>query len=182
VTNAIKVAEYLRSKHVYGEMHLQKLLYYSQAWSLAWTGKALFTDEIEAWVGGPVIRQVWAAGKHSDYVVPADGESLNEDQRAIIDAVFAHYGTDGGGSLSVRTHREDPWLEARGDLSPNAPSTNVLSQSTIRRYFSRMAAAGEDAPVAPTTRGETASNARVGAAGERQAARWRAALNALALR
>lgn len=181
MTNAIKVADYLRTKSVYGEMHLQKLLYYSQAWSLAWTGKPLFSDEIEAWVMGPVVRQVWAAGRYSDYVVPADGEDLTPEQRALIDAVYAFYGRDGGRALSVRTHGEDPWVEARGDTPPNVQSTKPVSQSTMRRFFSRVAVEGGDMPVAPMI-GAAPADERVVAAGARQAARWRGALDALALR
>ena len=30
-------------------MKLQKLVYYSQAWSLIWDEKPLFEEEIEAW-------------------------------------------------------------------------------------------------------------------------------------
>lgn len=181
MTNAIKVADYLRTKSVYGEMHLQKLLYYSQAWSLAWTGKPLFSDEIEAWVMGPVVRQVWAAGKYSDYVVPTDGEDLTPAQRALVDAVYEFYGRDGGRALSVRTHGEGPWVEARGDTPANIQSTKPVSQSTMRRFFSRVAMEGGDMPVAPTT-GAAPADERVLAAGARQAARWRSALDALALR
>lgn len=182
MTNAIKVADYLRTKSVYGEMHLQKLLYYSQAWSLAWTGKPLFSDEIEAWVMGPVVRQVWAAGRYSDFVVPADGEDLTPEQRAIVDAVYAFYGRDGGRALSVRTHGEDPWVEARGDTPADVQSTDPVSQSTMRRFFSRVAMEGGDMPVAPTTAATTPADDRVAAAGARQAARWRGALDALARR
>jgi uncharacterized phage-associated protein len=50
------VAEYILEK--VGEttaMKLQKLVYYSQAWHLAWTEQPLFKDKIEAWCNGPVI-------------------------------------------------------------------------------------------------------------------------------
>ena len=35
-------------------LRLQKLLYYSQAWSLVIRGSELFSDDIEAWCWGPV--------------------------------------------------------------------------------------------------------------------------------
>ena len=47
---AIDVAAYILSKQ--GDMpamKLQKLVYYSQAWSLVWDDKPLFRDRIEAW-------------------------------------------------------------------------------------------------------------------------------------
>ncbi|WP_340375862.1 type II toxin-antitoxin system antitoxin SocA domain-containing protein [Streptomyces sp. SS7] len=35
-------------------MKLQKLVYYCQAWHLAWEGRALFPEAIQAWASGPV--------------------------------------------------------------------------------------------------------------------------------
>ena len=40
-------------------MKLQKLLYYSHAWWLAGTENALFSDDIEAWPWGPVVRNIY---------------------------------------------------------------------------------------------------------------------------
>jgi uncharacterized phage-associated protein len=37
-------------------LKLQKLLYYTQAWYLAFTGQPLFSESIEAWVHGPFPR------------------------------------------------------------------------------------------------------------------------------
>ena len=42
-----------------GAMKLQKLVYYSQAWSLVWDDQPLFSETIEAWDKGPVVRS-WA--------------------------------------------------------------------------------------------------------------------------
>ena len=40
-------------------MKLQKLVYYSQAWSLVWDEKQLFEEDIEAWANGPVVRDLF---------------------------------------------------------------------------------------------------------------------------
>ena len=40
---------------------LQKLVYYSQAWSLVWDDDVLFPEEIEAWANGPVVRELYHA-------------------------------------------------------------------------------------------------------------------------
>ena len=37
---------------------LQKLVYYSQAWSLVWDDDVLFPEEIEACANGPVVREL----------------------------------------------------------------------------------------------------------------------------
>ncbi|BAS11810.1 conserved hypothetical protein [Arthrobacter sp. Hiyo8] len=56
------VAEYILAKHAVEHpenpqmttMKLQKLVYYCQAWHLAWDGWAMFPEEIQAWASGPV--------------------------------------------------------------------------------------------------------------------------------
>ena len=59
---AIDVAAYiLREQGKMPAMKLQKLVYYSQAWSLVWDDKSLFRDRIEAWANGPVIRNLYKA-------------------------------------------------------------------------------------------------------------------------
>jgi len=40
-------------------MKLQKLVYYSQAWHLVWDEEPLFSDPIEAWANGPIVRSLY---------------------------------------------------------------------------------------------------------------------------
>jgi|SRR6516225_8231636 hypothetical protein len=54
------VAAYILGKK--GEMtawKLQKLVYYSQAWSLVWDLRPLFAERIEAWPNGPVCPDLY---------------------------------------------------------------------------------------------------------------------------
>ena len=52
-TSVFDVAQYiLETCGTMSAMKLQKLVYYSQAWSLVWNDKPLFYEEIEAWAGG----------------------------------------------------------------------------------------------------------------------------------
>ena len=52
------VAAYIISKmRGVDAMKLQKLLYYSQAWSLVWDSRPLFPSKIEAWANGPVVQR-----------------------------------------------------------------------------------------------------------------------------
>ena len=49
-------------------MKLEKLVYYGQAWHLAWVGAPLFAEAIEAWKGGPIVRALWNRHKGRDVV------------------------------------------------------------------------------------------------------------------
>jgi uncharacterized phage-associated protein len=47
---------------------LQKLVYYSQAWSLVWDKQPLFKEKILAWANGPVIKELYDQHKGLFYV------------------------------------------------------------------------------------------------------------------
>jgi uncharacterized phage-associated protein len=81
---------------------LMKLIYYVQAWTLAWTGKTMFEEPIEAWVQGPVVDKVWQHQAHGRYDIPA--RSLDDEQIAITNAVIGYYGHMSGSELGELTH------------------------------------------------------------------------------
>lgn len=94
---------------------LQKLCYYSQAWSLAWDGEPLFKERIEAWANGPVIPALYEKHRGNFYItnIGGDPEKLNKTQRETIDAVLEAYGSKPSSWLSASTHCEPPWKDAR---------------------------------------------------------------------
>ncbi|WP_378144831.1 Panacea domain-containing protein [Cnuibacter sp. UC19_7] len=177
--SAMQVAQYIQQKGVYGDTQLQKLLYYAQGWTLAWFGKMLFQDEIEAWQGGPVVPEVWAAGKSGNLARTTAGE-LPPAQKAVVDAVYDCYGNHGGRALSERTHQEQPWKDARGDLGPGQRSSQPISRRTMRRFFTEVALSGEGLiPTAPVIKSD-ADGDKVRNVTTEQLARWSDALAALA--
>src|SRR5436305_3443094 len=95
MTTAHDVAAYILSKT--GEitaMKLQKLVYYSQAWSLVWDEEPLFDERIEAWVNGPVVPDLYRRHRGMFKVSAwpgADPGSLTDSQRQTIDAVLGYY-------------------------------------------------------------------------------------------
>lgn len=96
-------------------MKLQKLLFYGQAWSLAWDGEPLFSAPINAWKFGPVVREVFSNYQGRKVVHAAmqgDASALTVAQRATVDAVLGFYGAFDGDLLSELTHKERPWRDA----------------------------------------------------------------------
>lgn len=126
-------------------LKLQKLLYYVQGWHLAIYDAPAFGEDVEAWVHGPVVPIVYQI--YRDYrwnpivreVAPVD---LGKDLKSVIDEVLEVYGPDTGWDLERRTHRETPWLTARGELPPDQASNIVISKEVISRYFKKLAARG----------------------------------------
>jgi len=67
----LDVAAYILGKHgPMTHMKLQRLVYYSQAWHLAWDGVPLFPERIEAWANGPVVPVLYEALK-GEFLVDA---------------------------------------------------------------------------------------------------------------
>ena len=122
-------------------MKLQKLVYYSQAWSLVFDSRKLFEDDIEAWANGPVVRALF--DKHrGQYTIGREllaygsSDNLDQDAKATIDRVVEAYGHLDANQLIALTHRELPWREAREGVADFARSNNVISTDTMQEYYS----------------------------------------------
>ena len=121
------------------QMKLQKLVYYSQAWSLVWDEKPLFTARIEAWASGPVVPKLyrWHRGEFRLAAPPPGGNAskLKPEQIETIDAVLEFYGDKDSQWLSDLTHSEAPWRDARGSLAPGERGTTEISQAAMAEYY-----------------------------------------------
>ena len=122
-------------------MKLQKLVYYSQAWSLVWDEKQLFEEDIEAWANGPVVRDLfdYHRGMYEISVMPiGNPRLLNQEQQETVDAVLDYYGDKSAQWLIELTHMEDPWKQTRRGLQPLERGNRVMSLDTIADYYSSL--------------------------------------------
>ena len=106
-------------KH-YGPMShlkLQKLIFYCDAYCLAYFDKELVTDQFEAWVHGPVSRKVYNSLKdksilYSDLIyskkegedVDVEFGKLTQDQQDLILSVLGDLSKWTGIELEAATH------------------------------------------------------------------------------
>ena len=119
-------------------MKLQKLCYYAEGLYLAEKGDSLFAEGFEAWRLGPVCRALYS--RFADYGWHAIELKVDEPNLGIeIDEhllqVVRAYGQYDGAHLSTMTHRERPWIEARGNLAEDENSTAPIKKSVMREYF-----------------------------------------------
>ena len=142
--SALDVAAYiLRENEPMPAMKLQKLVYYSQAWSLVWDDKPLFHDRIEAWANGPVIRSLYAAHRLQYIVSRIHGghsRKLNQEQRETVNAVLKFYGDKSSQWLSDLTHMERPWRDARSryGLREGDRGSAVIRRADMAEYYSSL--------------------------------------------
>lgn len=124
-------------------MKLQKLVYYCQAWSLVWDEKPLFKEDIQAWANGPVVRELFEAHR-GEFMVDKEPngniEHLNENHQDTIDNVLAYYGDKSSQWLSDLTHMEDPWKNARKEISDEECGTTIITHSELFNYYSTLPA------------------------------------------
>lgn len=118
---------------------LQKLVYYSQAWSLVWDERPLFDEPIEAWADGPVCPDLYYLHKERFQVwaenIPGNPKEIDQDGIDTIDSVLKFYGDKTGRYLSDLTHAERPWIEARADTPPGERSNEEISLEAMASYY-----------------------------------------------
>jgi uncharacterized phage-associated protein len=147
MANVQDVARYIvESAGPISTMKLQKLVYYAQAWNLVWLEAPLFDAEIQAWLNGPVVFELY--DKHRgrfniDSWPDGDVDRLTEDEIKTLDAVLDAYGKYTGQQLSALSHQEDPWVEARGDLPSSASSSAPINLDHMQQYYSAVAEASD---------------------------------------
>jgi uncharacterized phage-associated protein len=149
--DSIELSRYLLAK--YGGMShlkLQKLIYYVEAWHLAYFGESIIDDDFEAWLHGPVSQKVWHNFKdfefplHNILVVKKDEapeiiayveSKIVADQKDLITDVLEEYGNKSAYYLECLTHSELPWVEARSGYPPDAKCSNRISKDTMRKFY-----------------------------------------------
>lgn len=145
MANARDVADYILEKMgPMSAMKLQKLVYYAQAWALVWNDRELFPEEIEAWVSGPVVRELYDAHRGrfrlSRGFFKGDPKKLTREQRKIVDRVLDFYGEKNAQWLSDLTHMEDPWRKARSGLADRERGDRVISKAEMAEYYGSLIA------------------------------------------
>lgn len=125
-------------------MKLQKLCYYSQAWTLVWDEKPLFDEDFQAWANGPANPQLFAKHK-GRFVVDkgflhncTDEDALSSEQKQNIDIVLEFYGDKDPHWLSELTHMERPWKDARGNCQIGDNCSNVIEKEAMFQYYDNL--------------------------------------------
>ena len=120
---------------------LQRLCYYSQAWSFSMlSGNPLFMEKFEARAQGPVNHDLCMACGAYDVVPVAAFEGVpdaafTEDETELLDMVWDIYGSVADHQLGCLVRCEYPWKEARGDLRPEQSCIKEISFENMRRHY-----------------------------------------------
>lgn len=145
--SAEDIAKWFLGQESMSPKKIQKLVYYAYAWYLAFNNEPntepkqrLFSEEIEAWVHGPVVRELYHEYKENRYhnVDKIDSEMIpkfDEDTEDVLRQVWDVYGGFNGNELESITHQEKPWLEAREGYGPLDRCNETLDDNIIKNYY-----------------------------------------------
>ena len=122
-------------------MKLQKLVYYCQAWSLAWDGAPLFDEEFQAWANGPVCPELFAMHRGLFVVSPNmfkeySDYPFTDDQIETMEVVINDLADKTPQWLSELTHSERPWKDARKGCTLGDSCENIITKDSMQDYYS----------------------------------------------
>lgn len=134
---------------------LQKLVYYVEAWSLVYLNKSLVSEQFEAWIHGPVIKELYQELKgcgYNDLVLVNELEDtidleiatiikenkISETDLELIYAVLDKYAGLSAFQLEMISHSEKPWLDARGNIAPLENCNTIIDKENMRNFYASL--------------------------------------------
>jgi uncharacterized phage-associated protein len=135
--SAVNVAEYIL--HLAGceptdkpmtTLRLHHLLYYCQGWHLAWHGRPLFAERIEAREDGPFVYGIAEFKKNGSVGASFLPVGLLAESAKSVEQVWSHYRRFTATELQTMSRQEAPWKESAG-----REVTYEIPISTMSAYF-----------------------------------------------
>lgn len=128
-------------------LKLQKLIYYIQAWCLGINKERFMDARFEAWVHGPVCRELYDRFKDTKSLYATIGledvknknakDCIAPDDIVFIDYILENYARFSGSQLEAMTHNEKPWINARGNVAPMEKCDGVITDESMLTYYGK---------------------------------------------
>ena len=119
---------------------LQKLVYYAQAWHLGVYGIPLFDRDFQAWIHGPVIPDLLEKYQREfsweRIIEQIEKPKIPKQIGEFIAEVASAYFQYDDETLERIVCSEMPWLEARGNLPRDESCHAIISQESMKKYYS----------------------------------------------
>ena len=135
-----EVANWFLHKEPMSHKKVQKLCYYTQAWNYALKRAPFIDTNFEAWVHGPVSRQLYEKYAGSgfcdlfpDSAVPSS--DFTSEEREHLESVWVTYGEHTGNSLEALTHSEPPWINARAGCGDDERCEKCIEPEDMTTYY-----------------------------------------------
>jgi uncharacterized phage-associated protein len=136
-------------------LKLQKLVYFTQGWWLAFKGEELLFDRPQVWRYGPVFQSLYnaLAGRGREPIREPSGNNpfgvgeaatlegpAFEAERELVQWVWNEYGNLSGTQLSDITHAPGtPWREIAEKNKFRVPLNTEIPEDLDWKYFAKLA-------------------------------------------
>ena len=134
------LAELMLSFGSMSNKKLQKICYYAYCWYLVLYGRQLAPLEFEAWVHGPVSRELYNNYKNygwSDIPQYFGVVMVAPEICDFAEDIWDRYGHFSADELETMTHKETPWIKAREGYKYYEPSDVLLDDRDIIEFYSK---------------------------------------------
>ena len=126
-------------------LKLQKLLYYVQAWSYGINKTPMFNGDFEAWIHGPVNRDIYNRFNPRKYLsseINVDdclnqNVSIPSEDAEFVDFILENYLKYSGAELERLSHSEMPWIKTRRNLNVNERRDKIIAPELMIEYYGK---------------------------------------------
>ena len=136
-------------------LKLQKLLFYIQAWHLAFYDETFFEGKFQAWVHGPVNREIYERFRakkflysditKSDVLKPNPETAFTPDDIEHMNNILETYLPFSGMQLESLTHSEEPWIKTRRGYSSFDICEKEIDEEVIKAFYKSVLVQNEEA-------------------------------------
>ena len=126
-------------------LELQKTLYFSNLFSKIFLKKNITKEYSEAWVHGPVYKDIYDSFSYYGYnnidyneLVKDKDIDLTQEEKDYLDGIIKAFGYYNGRILREMTHLTDPWIKARKGLKEDEPSHRIIEQKDMDEYAEKI--------------------------------------------
>lgn len=138
IYDALTIAKWIINKVHPEPLKLQKLLYLAQGYSYAFHDRPLFYEELEGWVHGPVVRNVYNIFRDYQFNnidINFEIEDLDEESLDVLNYVVDNFSKYDSKYLEDLSHKQEPWILSRNGLDPDERSDKTITKESISNYF-----------------------------------------------
>ena len=134
------IAKAAESGDLITHLKVQKLLYYAEAWTQTLVNEELFAEKLEAWAHGPVVPEIFQEFReHGWNPLPVPNQEkipvISPQAEEVLQQVFDTYGDLPAKTLEDMTHKDEPYIKARGNLSGEERCDVVIPKNEIQNFF-----------------------------------------------
>lgn len=138
IYDALTIAKWIINKVHPEPLKLQKLLYLAQGYSYAFNDRPMFNDELEGWLHGPVVREVYNMFRNYQFnsidinfeICELDKETLD-----VLNYVIDHFAKYDAKYLEEMSHMQETWILLRNGLEHDERIDKTITKESISNYF-----------------------------------------------